>query len=330
MPKYSLIIPVYNRPEELRELLESINHQIFRDFEVIVVDDGSVISSREIVEIYDSKIKIQYFQKENSGPGLSRNFGADKASGTILIFLDSDCLLPQEYLAQVDLFVSTQNIDAFGGPDRAHKSFSSIQKAINYAMTSYLTTGGIRGRKKQLEKYKPRSFNMGINRKAFEQIGGFNKMRFGEDIDLSIRLERQGYRSVLIDKAYLYHKRRSNLKQFFIQVYNSGMARIHLSLMHPGSMKLVHVLPSLFIIACFSTAFLSFIHIIFLAPLTTFILMLFIHSSWSNKSLVVGFLSIIVSFIQLFGYGMGFISSLFQTKILGQKPHFGFEKTFYK
>lgn len=329
MPKYSFIIPVFNRPEELRELLESIDQQHSQGFEVIVVEDGSTISSETVLEPFTKNHKFQYFKKDNSGPGSSRNYGAEKASGSYLIFIDSDCILPPDYLNYIEKFLSESNVDAFGGPDRAHESFSAIQKAINYAMTSFLTTGGIRGGKKQLEKYKPRSFNMGIKKEVFQQIGGFSEMRFGEDIDLSIRLENQGYKLGLIDTAYVYHKRRTSFGKFFKQVYNSGVARIHLSILHKGSIKLVHFMPSAFVLSCLCLIIMSYIDVWFLVPIGVLALMLLLHSTLSNKSILVGILSVIASFIQLFGYGLGFIRSLILVKIIRRRAKFGFEKNFY-
>ncbi len=329
MSKYSLIIPVFNRPEELGELLDSIIPQTFRDFEVIVVEDGSTVSSENLVKFYTSKFQLKYLKKGNSGPGLSRNYGADKASGTFLIFIDSDCILPPNYLQSVDEFLAKNDLDVYGGPDRAHESFSVIQKAINYSMTSFLTTGGIRGGKKQLERFKPRSFNMGISRDAFQELKGFNAMRFGEDIDFSIRLERHNYKMALINEAFVYHKRRTSFSQFFKQVYNSGIARIHLSHLHKGSLKLVHFLPSAFLLFCLTFCILAFINLSYLIPLGAFIFFILVDSSWSNKSVVVGGVSVIASFVQLIGYGLGFIKSLFASKIMAQKPKFSFEENYY-
>ncbi len=329
MPKYSFIIPVFNRPQELLELLKSIDQQILKDFEVIVVEDGSTVSSENVIEPFMKSKKYQYFKKSNSGPGFSRNHAATKASGPYLIFLDSDCLVPPDYLNNIETYLSKDNVDIFGGPDRAHESFSVIQKAINYAMTSFLTTGGIRGGKKQLEKYKPRSFNMGIKKGVFQQIGGFNEMRFGEDIDLSIRLEKRGYKPALIDTAFVYHKRRTSFIKFFKQVYNSGVARIHLSALHKGSIRIVHLMPSAFVLFCLVILALSFMDIRFLFPVVFLSLILFIHSTWLNRSISVGFLSLLASFIQLAGYGLGFIQSLIQVSVFGLKPKFGFEKNFY-
>ena len=255
--KYSFIIPVYNRPDEVDELLGSLTLQTVCDFEVIVVEDGSTVSCKEIVDKYAECLLIHYYNKENSGPGQTRNYGVDKASGEYMIILDSDCILPENYLAAVDAALQQEDVDAFGGPDRAHDSFSDVQKAINYAMTSFFTTGGIRGGKKKLDKFYPRSFNMGVRKEVYQALGGFSKMRFGEDIDFSIRIFKGGYTCRLFPDAWVWHKRRTDLKKFFKQVHNSGIARINLYKKYPESLKLVHILPALFTLGVVFLLFLS-------------------------------------------------------------------------
>lgn len=226
--KYSVIIPVYNRPDEVNELLESLTLQTCKDFEVVVVEDGSSIPCQEVVEKYSDRLDIHYYNKPNSGPGQTRNYGAERSHGEYLIILDSDCILPPGYFEAVEKELQSSPVDAFGGPDRAHASFTDIQKAINYSMTSFFTTGGIRGGKKKMDKFYPRSFNMGVRRSVYQTLGGFSKMRFGEDIDFSIRIFKAGYRCCLFPSAWVYHKRRTDLKKFFKQVHNSGIARINL------------------------------------------------------------------------------------------------------
>ena len=226
--RYSVIIPVYNRPDEVDELLQSLTEQSFKDFEVVIVEDGSSIPCKEVVGTYQDKLDIHYYNKPNSGPGQTRNYGAERSAGEYLIILDSDCILPAGYLAAIEKELQASPADAFGGPDRAHESFTDIQKAINYSMTSFFTTGGIRGGKKKMDKFYPRSFNMGVKRDVYAALGGFSKMRFGEDIDFSIRIFKGGYRCRLFPDAWVYHKRRTDLKKFFKQVHNSGIARINL------------------------------------------------------------------------------------------------------
>ena len=244
--RYSVIIPVYNRPDEVDELLQSLTGQRFKDFEVIIVEDGSSIPCRKVTEAYRKKLDIHYYDKPNSGPGQSRNYGAERSSGEYLIILDSDCILPEGYFEAVEKELQASPADAFGGPDRAHESFTDIQKAINYSMTSFFTTGGIRGGKKKMDKFYPRSFNMGVRREVYHILGGFSKMRFGEDIDFSIRIFQGGYRCRLFPDAWVYHKRRTDLKKFFKQVHNSGIARINLYKKYPESLKPVHLLPAAF------------------------------------------------------------------------------------
>ena len=218
--KYSFIIPVYNRPDEVDELLDSLTRQTIRDFEVVVVEDGSSIPCKDVVDNYADRLSIHYYNKENSGPGQTRNYGVERANGEYMLILDSDCILPENYLKEVEAELQCRRADAFGGPDRAHESFTDVQKAINYAMTSFFTTGGIRGGKKKLDKFYPRSFNMGVRKEVYQALGGFSKMRFGEDIDFSIRIFKGGYACQLFPEAWVWHKRRTDLKKFFKQVHN--------------------------------------------------------------------------------------------------------------
>lgn len=337
---YSLIIPVYNRPEELGELLSSIAQQTHTDFEVIVVEDGSAVSSKQIVAEYKHLFPLHYHFKSNSGPGDSRNVGATLAHGNYLIILDSDIILPINYLQTIHDFLTHTPVDAFGGPDASHPDFTTTQRAINYAMTSLFTTGGIRGgRKKGMDKFYPRSFNMGIRKQVYDTLGGFTKMRFGEDVDFSLRIVKSGYTTALISDAWVYHKRRSSFSQFFKQVHNSGIARINLMKRHPGSLKLVHTLPACFtvgVITLIILAILSAINcdmetaLIILSPLGFYSLILWIDATLKEKSIFVGFLSIIASFVQLMGYGSGFIRSWYKRMLLGQDEFQAFKKNFYK
>lgn len=328
---FSIIIPLYNRPAEIRELLDSLVQQTYKHFEVVVVEDGSTEKSEDIVASFRDRLEVKYFFKENSGPGLSRNYGAERASGDYFIFLDSDCIIPAEYLQEIENELSISPVDAFGGPDRAHESFTDQQKAINYSMTSILTTGGIRGKKKSMEKFHPRSFNMGFSRRVFETTKGFSGMRFGEDIDMSIRIMEAGFQTRLFPAAYVYHKRRTSWKKFFKQIYNSGIARINLYLLHPASLKVVHLLPACFV-AGVSVLVIGaiLVSIWSLLPLLLWACLIFIDSLIENRSIVVAFYSICASFIQLFAYGIGFIHAFFK-RIVFRKGEFNvFVKNFYK
>ena len=244
--RYSIIVPVYNRPDEVDELLQSLCEQTVKDFEVLIVEDGSVKPCKDVCDKYASILDLHYYAKENSGPGQSRNYGAERANGEYVIILDSDVVLPASYLQAVEDELKQNPCEAFGGPDATHPSFTPIQKAISYSMTSFFTTGGIRGGKAKLDKFYPRSFNMGIRRDVYLQLGGFTKMRFGEDIDFSYRIVEAGYMPRLFPEAWVWHKRRTDFRKFFRQVYNSGIARINLEKRHPGTMKLVHLLPTVF------------------------------------------------------------------------------------
>ncbi len=329
-PKYSLVIPVYNRPDEVDELLQSLTKQEFKDFEIIIVEDGSKNPCKNIVEQYSSALSIQYHFKENTGPGTTRNFGANKSKGKYIIFFDSDCIIPKDYLSEVDYELRVKPVDAFGGPDRAHESFTPIQKAINYSMTSFFTTGGIRGGKERLDKFYPRSFNMGISRKVFDETKGFSTLRFGEDIDFSIRILKAGFGTRLFPKAYVYHKRRTDFRKFYRQVYNSGIARINLNLLHPGSLKLVHLLPSAFVLAMLLFIVTSVFFFYSLIIPLTYSLLIFLNSLTINKNLQVAALSIPAAWIQLFGYGIGFLHAVWVRIILKRSSFNAFQNNFYK
>lgn len=328
--RYSVIIPVYNRPDEVDELLQSLTSQHFKDFEVIVVEDGSSVPCREVVDKYKNCLDIKYFQKPNSGPGQTRNYGAERSQGEYLIILDSDCILPEGYLDSVENELKDSSADAFGGPDRAHDSFTDIQKAINYSMTSFFTTGGIRGGKKKMDKFYPRSFNMGVEREVYHVLGGFSKMRFGEDIDFSIRIFKGGYRCRLFPGAWVYHKRRTDLKKFFKQVHNSGIARINLYKKYPESLKIVHLLPAMFTLGVVLLLIGSFFCLYSLIPIVLYALLVCIDSTCRNHSLRIGIYSVAASFIQLIGYGTGFWRAWWERCILKRGEFGAFQRTFYK
>lgn len=328
--RYSIIIPVYNRPDEVDELLNSLTQQTVRDFEVIVVEDGSSVTCEHVVKRYEQQLNIRYFNKPNSGPGQTRNYGAERSSGEYLLILDSDCILPPGYLSAIEEELKRQPADAFGGPDRAHDSFTSTQKAINYAMTSFFTTGGIRGGKKKMDKFYPRSFNMGLKADVYRALGGFSKMRFGEDIDLSIRIFKGGYSCRLFPEAWVWHKRRTDLKKFFKQVYNSGIARINLYKKYPESLKVVHLLPAVFTLGVVFVLLSSLICPYALLLLAMFAIIIFTDSSFRNRSLWIGLLSVLAAFIQLTGYGSGFLSAWWKRCILKKDSFSAFEKNFYK
>lgn len=327
----SFIIPVYNRPAETEELLRSLSHQTRKGFELIVVEDGSTLSSEAVVEKYRDQLNISYFFKENSGPGLSRNYGFERAKGDYAIFLDSDCILPEGYFKTVEDALEANYTDAFGGPDRAHANFTKFQKAINFSMTSFLTTGGIRGGNEKMGKFHPRSFNMGFSKKVFEATGGFSNMRFGEDVDLSIRILDKGFQTQLIREAYVFHKRRTTLGQFFKQVYNSGIARINLHKRHPGTLKMVHAAPALFTLGVAMLAVLSLtVSAWFALPVLFHMLLLFFSAAVKNRSVPIGLLAVITSYTQLFGYGCGFLNAFWKRIILGRDEYSAFKRNFYK
>lgn len=331
MLKLSLIIPVYNRPDEVEELLKSLSEQTDRDFEVIIVEDGSSLKCDDIVENYSDKLNIKYFYKPNSGPGTTRNYGVDRAEGNYFIFFDSDCIIPENYIEKCKKFLSSNYVDAFGGPDAAHESFTNIQKAINYSMTSFFTTGGIRGGKKKLDKFHPRSFNMGLSKEAFEKSEGFGNIHPGEDPDLSIRLWNLGYKTKLFKDVYVFHKRRIDWNKFFTQVNKFGKARPILNSWHPQTAKITYWFPTLFSVGLLLSVPLFYNGISFLYWLYAFYFtILFVFSVIQNKSVKIGFFSIIAVFIQFFGYGFGFLESYFKISVLKKNPEEVFPELFFK
>jgi glycosyltransferase involved in cell wall biosynthesis len=309
---YSIIIPVYNRPDELDELLDSLTFQHYSDFEVLVIDDGSQPSCKQIAESYGDKLDIRYYYKENSGQGFSRNFGFERARGDYFIVFDSDCLIPEEYLQIVDAYIQKHKIDCWGGPDRAHPDFSPMQKAINVSMTSLFTTGGIRGEKRQAGSYLPRSFNMGISRQVYEKTGGYIITRMAEDLEFSVRIQKLGFRAALIPEAYVYHKRRTNLLDFFKQLHFFGRARINLKNFHPEQVEPVHYLPTIFLLGLVISLTLFVLNIPYLKYLILLYILfgaaIFTESMSREKSLKVALIAVSAAFIQLTAYSTGFMS----------------------
>ena len=329
---FSLIIPVYNRPEEVEELLESLAQSDYdQDFEIVIVEDGSTLKCEEVVRKYQEKLKISYYYKENSGPGNSRNYGMEKAKGDYFIIFDSDCIIPKAYLTEVDKALKQDYVDCFGGPDKALASFSDIQKAINFAMTSFLTTGGIRGGSEKINKFQPRSFNMGLSRKAFEASKGFGNIHPGEDPDLSIRLWNLGFETRLFSNAFVYHKRRIDWDKFSVQVNKFGKARPILNSWYPQYNKITFFFPSVFIIGLFIALVLLIFNFDLLLQLYfLYFVVLFLVSSYQNRSLKIGYLSLIAVWKQFSGYGIGFLESFIKIRILNQKPEIAFPELFFK
>lgn len=344
--RYSFVVPVFNRPDEVDELLRSLGRQDTSLFEVIIVEDGSTVTCQDVCARHARNLRLRYYRKPNSGPGPSRNYGVERARGEWVIILDSDVVLPDGYLRAVDEALRRDEINAFGGPDRSHPSFTDTQKAISYSMTSFFTTGGIRGGKKKLDKFYPRSYNMGIRRDVYRQAGGFSEMRFGEDIDLSIRLFKAGLKVRLLPEAWVWHKRRTDFRKFYRQVFNSGIARVNLSMRHPGSLKPVHLLPAAFTVGVAALVLVSAVGRVLMhyddihrwywlcagpwLPMLFYGLLIFADSARLNRSLKVGLLSVPAAFIQLFGYGCGFITAWWNRRVANRKEYHAFRQTFYK
>lgn len=309
---FSVIVPVYNRPDEVDELLESLTRQTYKQFEVLIIEDGSERDCHEVVVRYESRLDITYYSKDNTGQGFSRNYGFERANGDYFVIFDSDCLIPSHYFEEVKKTIASEGLDIYGGPDRAHSSFTPVQKAISYSMTSLYTTGGIRGRKKHLGPFHPRSFNMGVSRKVYESIGGFRITRMGEDIEFSIRAVESGFSSALIPEAYVFHKRRTSFGQFFKQLHFFGRARINIARFFPSQLKLVHLFPAVFTLGSVVLLFAWLIHPwlfytgIFLYAL--YFVLIFIDALAKEKSLKVARLSVVASLVQLTAYGVGFLT----------------------
>ena len=319
---FSIIIPLYNRPQEIKELLETLTTQTYKNFEVLVIEDGSKIDAADIVKSFEDTLNVRYFVKENAGQGFARNYAFERAKGDYFIIFDSDCLIPNDYLKIVNNSLAENWLDAYGGPDAAHESFTPTQKAISYAMTSPFTTGGIRGNKKSLGQFHPRSFNMGLSRQVWEKAGGFIITRSGEDIEYSIRIHSMGFKIGLIPRAKVYHKRRTNFLQFYKQLHFFGRARINVYKFFPNELKLVHFFPAIFTLCVIFTVIAN----IFTWPIAILcnviavliILLIFFHSLVKNKSVKIALLSVVASFIQLTAYGLGFMQDVWRRLILKQ------------
>ena len=317
MPYFSVIIPVYNRPAEVEDLLQSLAEQTYQDFEVYLVEDGSTVRCDEVASRYNGRLDLHYHYKDNEGRSIARNYGIERACGDYFIFFDSDCVIPPQYFETLKAELEKEYVDCFGGPDAASDDFTDVQKAINFSMTSFLTTGGIRGGKVQLEKFVPRSFNMGYSRKVWKKVGGFREM-FSEDIDMSTRIRQAGFTTRLIRDAYVYHKRRVDLKKFARQTYVFGMSRITLKLLYPDSLKLVHCLPAVFVLGCLALILLAiFWRWWAILPLALYVIMLWVSALIKTKNLKIATIAIVSSFIQLGAYGFGFIKAFVWKILLG-------------
>ena len=314
--QFSVIVPVYNRPDEVYELLESLSTQTYPPYEILIIEDGSTNTCKKITESFHDRLNISYYFKENSGQGFSRNFGFDKADGDYFVVFDSDCIIPELYFQTVKNYIEKKGgIDCWGGPDRSHSSFTFIQKAISYSMTSPLTTGGIRGNKKHIGQFHPRSFNMGISKKVYDETGGYIITRMGEDIEFSIRILKQGFNTHLIEDAFVYHKRRTNFIEFYKQLRFFGRARINITRYHPEEMKWIHFMPSLCLIALiFSTVAYFFSSGPSTMAIDLFIIyaiVLFLHALYKLKNPLTALNGVFAAFIQLIAYGEGFIREAF-------------------
>jgi len=329
---FSLIIPVYNRPDEIEELLQSLTLQDYtQPYEIVIIEDGSAIPCHDVVAKFNARLKISYYFKQNSGPGDSRNFGMQKAQGDYFIILDSDCIIPPHYLQSVADNLKAGYTDCFGGPDGALSSFSDVQKAINFSMTSFLTTGGVRGKSEKIEKFQPRSFNMGISKEAFAASGGFGNIHPGEDPDLSIRLWKLGYTTKLFKDAFVYHKRRIDWDKFYKQVNKFGKARPILDKWHPEYKKITFLFPTLFMLGFAASLILMLINVYFFIYLyILYFVMVFVLAALQNKSIKIGLLALVAVAIQYYGYGSGYLKAFIKIHLMRIKPQKAFPELFFK
>ena len=327
--KYSIIIPVFDRPNEVEELLESLVNQTFKNFDIVLVEDGSNVRCDNIVEMYKARLNIQYFYKENTGPGDSRNFGMSKATGDYMIFFDSDCIIPKKYFENLENALNKNDLDCFGGPDDASKDFSDIQKAINYAMTSAITTGGIRGKQQQVDNYQPRSFNMGFKKEVYHKVGGYSDVHPGEDPDLSYRIINAGFKVGLVEEAFVYHKRRIDFKKFSRQVYKFGLVRTILFKWYPDKKSIIYSFPSLFVLGTILLIFASFLKPTLSLFLVGFVLLIFLDALRVTKKIKVSLLAVGATFIQLFSYGYGFLKGYINLHLLKREERKAFPDFFF-
>lgn len=330
-PTISIIIAIYNRRDELFELLSSLSKQTDKDFDVIIVDDGSLIDLRNTIELFEEQLKIQFFRKDNSGPGLSRNYGARRADREWLVFVDSDVIVESDYIENIKKNIIEIPCDAFGGADKAHKGFNLMQKAISYSMTSIFTTGGVRGSKKAVTRFQPRSFNMGVRKSAFEKVGGFSEMRIGEDPDLSMTFWENGFTTAFFDDIGVYHKRRTDFGKFSKQVYQFGCARPILNQRHPNYVKISFAFPTVFLLGYLLgfVEYFVFQRGFLLVMYGLYTILVFFHALYKTKNISIASFAVISTYIQMFSYGYGFLKSWFLLNVLGQKPQEAFPSHFH-
>ena len=340
--KYSIIVPSFNRADEIEELIGSITRLKFdrERFELVIVDDGSTDHTLNLLEKYKNEIgdNLVYFTQKNQGPGAARNTGMSKAKGDFFIFVDSDCTVPENWLTEIDISAQANRADAFGGADTYSDDFSPLLKAINYSMTSFITTGGLRGKKgKKLAKFYPRSFNMGLTRQLWEKIGGFGSLRHGQDIEFSNRILKSGAVVVFVEKASVFHKRRTNIRRFYKQVFNWGVARINLYKIDNTMLEPLHALPALITLLTILTIILSLVfsplRILVYAGLILALIILgvsMLDAIRMYKQLKPALLLPLIMPAQIFGYGLGFIYNYTRRIIFNKKEKIGFKKSYYK
>lgn len=338
---FSVIIPTFNRRDEVHDLLISLQKQTFdhQRFEVIIVDDGSTDGTNHLVESMRSSVdfRLRFFQQDHAGPGLARNLGMTQAAGEYFLFIDSDCLADERWLEGLANAIEQEQPLAFGGPDGVLPEFSPLQKAIDYAMTSFLTTGGMRGHtRKRLAKFYPRSYNMGIHRSIFAKLGGMNNLRHGQDLEFSRRIVASGAKVIYIPAAIVYHKRRTSLQKFFRQIFNWGVARINLTKIDQAILEPLHFMPAVgadtFIVLTILAPFCRICRYLWLLSSGAGLLILgviVIDAYRRYRQVKPALLAPLVALTQVFAYGFGFTAAYIWRIILGKEEFTGFVKRYY-
>ncbi len=335
----SVITPSYNRASELEHLMRSISAQSIDHnlFELIISDDGSTDDTEALINSWQEKasFSIKYISQENKGPGAARNHGLEKSIGELILFIDSDCEAHPKWIETIVDEYHKSEFDACGGPDGGKKDFTLLQKAIDYSMTSFFTTGGMRGHsEKMISKFYPRTHNMGVKRDKYEAVGGFGNLRHGQDIEFSHRIRTSGGKIRFIKNALVYHRRRTSLRQFIKQVFNWGVARINLGKIDTAMLEPVHFLPSLSILLSLFIILIIYqldwgiseIFLLFFSPLSIICLL----GALNKKDLRVFPILLLVIPIQIFGYGLGFLQAYIRRFIFNEAELVGFKKNYYK
>lgn len=327
-PKFALISPTFKRPDEVTEFLDSLRKLDYpKDkFEIILGDGTPGDELRPLIYPYQKDLPLKIYYEEFLPVSNARNRAAELSTAQFFIFLDSDCIIPEGYLKAVEFFLDAHpQINLFGGPDAASEDFTDLQKAISFSMTSFLTTGGIRGGSSSVTTYHPRGFNMGISAELFNKVGGYDEnFVCGEDVELSMRLIKAGAKSAFIEEAHVFHKRRTSIKQFRRQVFRFGAARPLLAKAHPGNLKITHLFPLAFTVYRHVSAILFLLVFYFnlsvlSLPFAMYVLYMVavFFSALKKEGLSVALLAVQTTNTMNAGYGIGFLRNYLEVYLKG-------------